>query len=151
MNLSPLQLKHYHYSNLHLESMEEGQLIEREQASPYWIPAASKIQTSIIVGEPETREVPSEYVFMISLELSYHDKDFPYTFDAALDGVFVCEDLKDPSDDFQQQLVVNATSMLYSSVREQLLTLSSRQKYGPLMLPSLDFRSLQRASSDQES
>lgn len=150
MKLSALQLKHYHYSHLQLESVDSEQLVGKEQSSPYWIPSASKIQASITVGEPETQETPSQYAFVISLQLSYQEKNFPYKFIVALDGVFICDDLEEPSDDFQHQLVVNASSMLYSTVREQLLTLSSRQKYGPLMLPSLDFRSLQRADSDKE-
>lgn len=150
MKLSALQLKHYHYSHLQLESVDSEQLVGKEQSSPYWIPSASKIQASITVGEPETQETPSQYAFVISLQLSYQEKNFPYKFIVALDGVFICDDLEEPSDDFQHQLVVNASSMLYSTVREQLLTLSSRQKYGPLMLPSLDFRSLQKADSDKE-
>lgn len=151
MKLSALQLKHYYYSHLQLESVDSEQLVGKEPSSPYWVPSASKIQASITVGEPETQETPSQYVFVISLQLGYQEKNFPYKFIVALDGVFVCDDLEELSDDFQHQLVVNASSMLYSTVREQLLTLSSRQKFGPLMLPSLDFRSLQRASSDQES
>lgn len=151
MKLSPLQLKHHHYSHVQLESIDSEQVFEKEQASPYWVPVASKIQTSITVGEPEDGETLSEYVFIISLELSYHEKDFPYKFIVALDGIFACDDMEEPLDIFQQQLVVNATSMLYSSAREQLLTLSSRQKYGPLMLPTLDFRSLQRVDSDKDS
>lgn len=150
MKLSALQLKHYHYSHLQLESVDSEQLVGKEQSSPYWIPSASKIQASITVGEPEIQETPSQYAFVISLQLSYQEKNFPYKFIVALDGVFICDDLEEPSDDFQHQLVVNASSMLYSTVREQLLTLSSRQKYGPLMLPSLDFRSLQKADSDKE-
>jgi preprotein translocase subunit SecB len=150
MKLSALQLKHYHYSHLQLESVDSEQLVGKEPSSPYWIPSASKIQASITVGEPETQETPSQYAFVISLQLSYQEKNFPYKFIVALDGVFICDDLEEPSDDFQHQLVVNASSMLYSTVREQLLTLSSRQKYGPLMLPSLDFRSLQKADSDKE-
>ncbi|MDY7219403.1 protein-export chaperone SecB [Denitrificimonas sp. JX-1] len=150
MKLSPLQLKHYHYSHLQLESVDSEQLMEKDASSPYWVPAASKIKISITVGEPETREKQSQYVFIISLQLNFQDKDFPYKFVIALDGVFVCDDLEEPSEKFQHELVVNATSLLYSSVREQLLTLSSRQKYGPLMLPSLDFRSLERADAGEE-
>lgn len=151
MKLSALQLKHYYYSHLQLESVDSEELVGKEPLSPYWVPSASKIQAAITVGEPETQETPTQYAFVISLQLSYQEKNFPYKFIVALDGVFVCDDLEDRSDDFQHQLVVNASSMLYSTVREQLLTLSSRQKYGPLMLPTLDFRTLQRASSNQES
>ena len=46
------------------------------------------------------------------------------------------------SEEIRHRLVINAASILYSSVRDQLLTLSARHKYGPMMLPSLDFRSI---------
>ncbi len=149
MKLSPLQLKHYYYNHLQLESINSEQAFEQMQESPYWVPIANKIQLSITVGEPESSEPEAEYVFVISAEFSYDEKDFPYKFRAALEGVFVCEKLQEPVANFQQRLVVNATSMLYSAVREQLLTLSTRQKHGPLMLPTLDFRVLQRASADK--
>ena len=151
MKLSALQLKHYHYSHLQLESVDSEQLVGKEPSSPYWVPSANKIQTTITVGEPETQEVAYQYAFVMSLQLSYQEKDFPYKFVVALDGVFVCNEKEELTDSFQHELVVNATSILYSTVREQLLTLSSRQKFGPLMLPSLDFRSLQRADAGKES
>lgn len=150
MKLSPLQLKHYHYNHLQLESVVSEQLMEKDSSSPYWVPAASKIKTTITVGEPEIPEQQSQYIFIITLQLNYQEKGFPYKFIISIEGVFVCDDMKEPSEKLQQELVVNATSLLYSSVREQFLTLSSRQKYGPLMLPTLDFRSLQRADAHKE-
>lgn len=39
-----------------------------------------------------------------------------------------------------RKLFRRRASMLYSAVRNQLLTLSARHKYGPMMLPSVDFR-----------
>jgi len=148
MKLSPLQLKHYYYSHLQLETISSEQPFENTQFSPYWVPVASKIETTIAVGESPASDEQSDYVFIISLKLSHHEKDFPYKFIVAVDGVFSCDDMEENFEDFQQQLVVNATSVLYSSVREQLLTLSSRQKYGPLMLPTLDFRTLKKAGAD---
>lgn len=58
--------------------------------------------------------------------------------------MFTLEQLEE---DEQQRyrLVVNASSILYSSVRDQLLTLSARHKYDPIMLPSLDFRTITAA------
>lgn len=147
MKLSPLQLKHYHYSHLQLESVNGDEFIGKDTTSPYWVPSASHIQTSITVGEPETQETPTQYAFVISMQLSYQEKKFPYKFIVALDGVFICTENEQLLESFKHELVVNATSMLYSTVREQLLTLSSRQKFGPLMLPSLDFRNLREAGS----
>ena len=39
-----------------------------------------------------------------------------------------------------RKLFRRRASMLYYAVRDQLLTLSARHKYAPMMLPSVDFR-----------
>ena len=74
--------------------------------------------------------------------MEYEEPDFPYHFAVELDGIFNPGEQGKESEETRHRLVVNAASILYSSARDQLLTLSVRHKYGPIMLPSVDFRAI---------
>lgn len=110
---------------------------------PYREPEAGKLKTSIVLGEPDALEEGAERFFLLTLGLEYNEPDFPYHFAVELDGIFVPDEQEvESEDDVRHRLVANAASILYSCVRDQLLTLSARHKYGPMMLPSVDFRTI---------
>mgnify|MGYP001044956583 CR=1 FL=1 len=143
MKLADLQLKHYHFTRLLLEVNAEAEIHDANMhASPYREPDNEHLKTSIVLGEPEVLEEGAEPFFLLTLGLEYRQPDFPYAFAVELDGIFVVADSVVEAEDLRHRLVVNAVSILYSSVRDQLLTLSARHKYGPMMLPSIDFRTI---------
>ncbi len=141
MKLASFQLKHYHFTRLLLEANDGADISDSDMRdSPYRVPDADKLKTSIVLGEPDSLEEGAEPFFLLTLGLEYQEPEFPYHFAVELDGIFVPDEQEKESDDVRHRLVVNAASMLYSAVRDQLLTLSARHKYGPMMLPSVDFR-----------
>ncbi|MBC7192802.1 hypothetical protein [Marinobacter sp.] len=143
MKLASMQLKHYHYTRLLLEANDSADISDSDMRnSPYREPEAGKLKTSIVLGEPDALEEGAERFFLLTLGLEYSEPDFPYHFAVELDGIFVPDEQEVESEDAKNRLVVNAASILYSSVRDQLLTLSARHKYGPMMLPSVDFHTI---------
>lgn len=68
----------------------------------------------------------------------------PYKIDVAIEGVVLipkgAEELADPED----LAAVNGASMLWSAVREQVLTITSRMRAGPVVLPSVHFHDLKK-------
>lgn len=143
MKLASMQLKHYHFTRLLLEANDDADISDSDMRnSPYREPDAGKLKTSIVLGEPDALEEGAEPFFLLTLGLEYEEPDFPYHFAVELDGIFVPDKQEKESEDLRRRLVVNAASILYSSARDQLLTLSARHKYGPMMLPSVDFRTI---------
>lgn len=143
MKLAGMQLKHYHFTRLLLEANDGSDFSDSDMRnSPYREPDAGKLKTSIVLGEPDALEKDAAPFFVLTLGLEYEESDFPYHFSVELDGIFVPGEHDEESEERRHRLVVNAASILYSSVRDQLLTLSARHKYGPMMLPSVDFRAI---------
>ena len=67
----------------------------------------------------------------------------PYDFGISVFGMFLCEFPEDSSAEdllkFKRLFYVNASSMLYSAVRDHLLTLTALGPYGPFVLPTYRF------------
>lgn len=148
MRLSPLQLKHYHYKRLLLETSRDFKPTDASQrAGAYWVADASKIATKIVLGVPDEIIEGDEPFFILELSIKYKESAFPYFFEIDLLGVVSCSESENESkENFQHRLVANTASLLYSAAREQILMLTSRHQPGPMMLPSLDFRNLQTVS-----
>lgn len=143
MKESSIQLKHYHYEKVLLEVNQGYQVTDNVD---YQVPDVDKINIQVKVNEPESLPEGETPFFAVELRLFCEDKDFPYSFDVELFGVVGCTTpLADDEEKHEHMFVVNSVSLLYSSIRDQLLTLSSRYRHGPMMLPSVDFRSLTKA------
>lgn len=143
MKKSSLQLEHYHYTKLLLEVNADYQADKELENSVYFIPDAKAIKTTIRLQKVVNQENTEQPLYALELNFSCDDATFPYVFSVGLMAFVMCEEtLAEEIEQHQHRLVVNAVSMLFSAVREQLLMLSARHQYGPMMLPSLDFRSL---------
>ncbi|HRI56303.1 MAG TPA: hypothetical protein PK170_04315 [Anaerolineae bacterium] len=62
-----------------------------------------------------------------------------------MEGIFHI-DHAGPLDERKRLVVINGASMLFGAIREQLLSLSGRHKFGPFLLPSLNFANLTPAT-----
>ena len=67
---------------------------------------------------------------------------FPYHIEMEMMGVFDTNDLPEAKRDVL--LLVNGASMLYSAMREMLLTITQRCMHGPVLLPSVNFIRLEK-------
>lgn len=67
----------------------------------------------------------------------------PYDFGISIFGMFLCGFPEDSSVEellkYKRLFYVNASSMLYSAVRDHLLTLTALGPYGPFVLPAYRF------------
>lgn len=112
------------------------------------------IHTEVGIGEA----VPQDNGQLFFLELkvvidnltqpeAVNQKYSPYTIDIAAQGVVLvpkgAEKLGPPED----LAVVNGTGLLWSAIREQVLSLTARMRAGPVMLPTVHFHDLKQQAA----
>ncbi|MCZ8388263.1 hypothetical protein BI147_00085 [Achromobacter xylosoxidans] len=141
MNLSPLQLEHYHFYQLSLVSRDDIE-IDLDRKTLYPPIGEDEVHTKVALL---TSDEPDPHEFIVRLrvrsELTSANEGFPYTFDVDIEGMFSIE--HDGEIEERKRLVVcNGASILYGSIREQILSLSARHRYGPVMLPTASFLKL---------
>jgi preprotein translocase subunit SecB len=141
MNRSPLQLKHYHFISLALSASQDYDAANQTAAGPY--PSFDNIQLhpEVTLFSNSDDDECEPYLVRLSINYKPENGEFPYSFDAVIEGIF--EIIESAGiEDCKKTVVINGASMLYSAAREQLMALSSRHIHGPMLLPSLDFRHL---------
>ena len=114
------------------------------------------IHTEVGIGEA----VPQDNGQLFFLELkvvvdnltqpeAVNQKYSPYTIDIAAEGVVLvpkgAEKLGPPED----LAIVNGTSLLWSAIREQVLSLTARMRAGPVMLPTVHFHDLKQKPAQE--
>lgn len=114
------------------------------------------IHTEVGVGEAQPGDTGQFYFLELRVVVdnqpqpdSTSQKFSPYTIDVATEGVVLvphgAEKLGAPED----LAVVNGTSLLWSAVREQVLSLTARMRAGPVMLPTVHFHDLKKQVAAQ--
>jgi hypothetical protein len=109
------------------------------------------IHTEVGVGEAQPGDTGQFYFLELRVVVdnqpqpeASNQKFSPYTIDIATEGVVLvpigAEQLGAPED----LAVVNGTSLLWSAVREQVLSLTARMRAGPVMLPTVHFHDLKK-------
>lgn len=139
---SPLELKHYHFLTLELRAREDINPASIENSdAPY--PSFEGIhlepEVSMFTNEDAGEEGP--YLLRLALAYTPEGNNFPYSFEVELEGVFAITDVSSVND-CKKTVVINGASVLYSAAREQLLTISGRHLFGPMLLPALNFQHL---------
>lgn len=74
----------------------------------------------------------------------------PYKVDVAVEGVVLIPKGAEQLADAEDLAAVNGASMLWSAVREQVLTITSRMRAGPVVLPSVHFHDLKKRNDAPE-
>ena len=74
----------------------------------------------------------------------------PYKVDVAVEGVVLLPKGAEKLGDAEDLAAVNGASMLWSAVREQVLTITSRMRAGPVVLPSVHFHDLKKRNEAPE-
>ena len=91
-------------------------------------------------------EAPDRWdiILYVGLPEKTDQKTAPYDFGVSVFGIFACCFPKNVSPDYllkcKQLFYVNASSMLYSAVRDHLLALTALGPYGPFTLPAYRFK-----------
>lgn len=139
MEASRLRLETYHLTKISIIPREEvdvtpvGQFADLNAAD-----MASEVTLQVLDDE-ESKEVKRALQLEVFVKPKV-DSAFPYDIDISILGVFDANEL--PAEKRDVLVLVNGASMLYSALREQLLTLTYRCIHGPVMLPSVHFGKL---------
>lgn len=146
-SLSPLQLRHYHFKALSVRSTPDYDMDAADfGGTPYPQMKPERIATRIILG---TATDTQKQNFLVELHLAYEPEPgelFPYTLQAEIEGIFEL-DSSAPLEEQKHLVAVNGASLLAGAIREQILSLTARHQYGPILIPSLSFRGLESKPS----
>jgi len=137
MQSSPIQTQSIVYGELSIvPHMPEGE--ESSDADGFdWAGVKFDIAVKYDVMQKDGR--PAYPVFLrIRVPNKGDDKKAPYAITAAIMGGFVYTGDK-PEEEALDLVVVNGLSILYSSLREMILTTTSRMINGALYLPGANF------------
>lgn len=150
MKPSPIQLLRLMFKHVKVE-LDSGNLpsqIPNPLEAVFTFDGVS-IHTEVGIGEADPQD--NGKLFFLELKVvvdnepqaeATNQKFSPYTIDIAVEGIVLvpngAEKLGLPED----LAVVNGTSLLWSAVREQVLSLTARMRAGPVMLPTVHFHDL---------
>jgi len=151
MKLSPLQVKHYHFTTLSVTARPDIDIEKLDYgAEPYPPTKEANIHVEVSLGEPDDESDPHQFVIFLIISCN-PDKmsHFPYLFTTSLEGVFTIDHEGD-LEERKRLVVCNGASMLYGAAREQLLSLTARHKFGPMLLPTASFNGLAPAAETNE-
>lgn len=138
-----LQLEHYHFTECVVVA-RDVEFDDIEVEGPYPSFAKQKIHSTVNIATQESDDNPHSFLLTLEIECDPEDNSsFPYLFSFKVEGVFECNYSEDDLEERKKYVVCNGSSMLYGAVREVLITLTSRQKYGPLLLPTTSFMNMQ--------
>lgn len=73
----------------------------------------------------------------------------PYKIDVAVEGLILIPNGAEKVADPEDLAAVNGASMLWGSIREQVTSITSRMRAGPVVMPSMNFHDLKKANGDQ--
>lgn len=141
MELPRPLLRHYHFNVLSLsvcEHFDPSSLQQNETLYPPLFNSAltTDVQSALLEGDDESLVV----VILSVRKESTEEMPFPYVFQAEAEGLFAVENMSaEFSEAREREVALQGANHLYAAIREQILTLSSRHKYGPIMLPDLRF------------
>jgi len=153
MKPSPVQLWQLMFKHVRVELDHQHQPpeIPNPLISAYTFDGVS-IQSEVGLGEADPNHERGTVYFMELRVIIDNvpnadpsDQKFsPYTIDIATEGVILipkgAEKLADPED----LAAVNGASLLWSAVREQVLSITSRMRAGPVVLPTVHFHDLKK-------
>jgi len=132
MKPSPIQTKSLIYGELHVSPYDNGQSEFEDDFT--WHGVNIQINTR----HAPVADSENEYALLLRLRVPNKDgKPAPYSLDLSVMGKFSY--IGAPRDDALDLVVVNGLSILYSSLRETVMTVTSRMLYGPLCLPGANF------------
>ncbi len=141
MKPSPLQLEHYFFAESHCKALHHS-------GSPDDLPFGAvdpdhfSTDVKMFKGESDPKE------YQIHLEIRTNNEaepDLPYRLLIHAIGYFKVDPEYD-HDRIDHLVQINGASVLYSACRDFALTLTSRGPWGPLMLPTVNFRISQSKS-----
>lgn len=147
MQPSNLRLETYHYTKIVVVPRPDAQIAPAGQYVDF---NNVEFGSEVTIGEIVNPDgLNSHKTILLELKASPSgNSKFPYDIDIGAIGVFDVSGL--PAEKQEVLLLVNGSSMLYSALREALLTMTFRCTYGPVMLPSVHFVQLEKQYTENQ-
>lgn len=140
---SPLQLEHYFFERM---SCIANSAITFEQVEEWRNGDDSRFK--LRVGLANNPDIDREYQVRVEIETNDALADSsPYALDFSAVGFFVV-DPEFEHDDIERLVRTNGASVLFSAMRELVTIVTSRAPWGPVMLPTVNFRLLAPSESE---
>ncbi len=133
MQASPLQLEIYFLKDLSFSLTNDLKKLEEEKVEFEGLDISIKDNTTSVDDDP--RKWHSEVIVEAK---SKSKTKVPYVFKVVMAGFFSV-DADYPEDRTKILAETNAPAILYSSIREIIINLTSRSPYPNLLLPSITF------------
>jgi preprotein translocase subunit SecB len=152
MQRSPLDLQHYHFNKLDIQAAQ-GSSQSQQGKGPYPSFDGVDFSANVQISSPPDQSSPFQFGLKLKLKCKPKQSEapFPYAFEVEAEGFYKVSAATE--DDARKIVVINGSAVLYSAIREQMLTLTGRFPQGPMMLPTVNFLNLfspkQQAPKDQ--
>ena len=161
MKPSPIQLLQLTFKRVHVEIDQAHAPIEpTNPLTTAFVFDGVSITTEVGLAEIDMAHERGQ-MYLVSLqvlidnntETDESDRKFsPYRIDIEAAGIVVLSRGAEKLGSAHDLVTVNGAALLWSAIREQLLTLTSRMPAGPVMLPTVHFHDLKQATAiSQES
>lgn len=127
----PLRLERYFYTKIVCLANPEFKPAEEGQTAKIELQSHSQLM----------RHAEDEMRWQVVLDLktpSMEESGSPYELDFQIVGFFQVSD-DYPADKMEKLVGINGTSMLYSSARDFIMTISSRGPWPPIFLPTVTY------------
>ena len=154
LQLSPLQLVEYAFDGISVTPVEDYTPDAEYSSNLVFFPG--KLALSAEVGQVLLKEEEKYSDYGVTLVIQVEpktEKVAPYVVKATVRGVVRMHWIQatDLAEERRVRALVNGASLLYGAVREMVGNITSRSKYGQLLLPSLSFADLANRRPDEAS
>jgi preprotein translocase subunit SecB len=140
---SPLQLDDIRFVHVRVEPREAPDFREQFAEHPKHIFTNTRFNTTLEHTFAEDSEDQPMSNFLVTLRVELPDigeTPPPYLIDVKCVGYFSISKKVFPDEEKRVDVgVVNGASLLYGTIRDMVLSITSRAWYGPLLLPSMSF------------
>ncbi|WP_292993514.1 protein-export chaperone SecB [Nitrosomonas sp.] len=152
MQPSPIQLREMHYHGIMVRPrpFEEDENDKLTETSFDF--NGVNIGESIAMHTLKDKNDQLSYHVILRIAIKNESgKIAPYTIDVEASGLFEITNNKIPDEKHEEMAIVNGCAILYSAIREQVMTLSSRCIRGTFLLPTVNFQDkIKVANKDAE-
>lgn len=142
MVVAPIQTRSLIYRRVEVRPLldESGNLVERLRAPQFdWAEVNLGVESELGLRAGQ-EDNPVDFVLSLRLHVTNEKgKPSPYLLDLQAVAFFeVSEAL--PAEKREDLVIANGSAIVYSSLREMVLMITSRMEYGPLVLPGVHFQ-----------
>lgn len=143
MRPSPLQLEEVRFLHVRVEPREVPDLRDQFAEHTKYVFTNTRFNTTLehMFAEDADDQPMSNFIVTLRVELPDEgEKPSPYVIDVKCVGYFAISKKAFPDSEKRIDVgVVNGASLLYGTIREMILSITSRSWSGPLLIPSMSF------------